>query len=81
MPTSTQISRWGNSLALRIPKSILDAASFKEGDSVKITVEHGGIVVRPARPKYTLDELVGKITPRNRHTETNWGKAEGHEEW
>lgn len=81
MPTSTQIARWGNSLGLRLPKSVAAEARIDEGDTVEVSVKDGVIVVRPAQATFSLHELVSKITPRNRHHETDWGKPEGHEQW
>jgi antitoxin MazE len=81
MTTSTQIARWGNSLGLRLPKSVAREAPIDEGDTVDVSVESGAIVIRPSRPSYSLDELVAKITPRNRHDESDWGPPVGGESW
>jgi antitoxin MazE len=82
MATSTQIAKWGNSLGLRLPKSVALEAQLDEGDTVEVSVKDGAIVLRPARPTYSLDTLVAKITPRNRHGESDWGTAAvGHELW
>jgi antitoxin MazE len=81
MRTSTQIARWGNSLGLRLPKALASEARIGEGDTVEVSVKDGTIIVRPALPAYSLHELVSKITPRNRHGETDWGKPAGHEQW
>lgn len=48
--------------------------------SIEVTEDHE-IVVRAGRPKYTLEELVAGITPKNRHRETNTGKPVGKESW
>jgi antitoxin MazE len=77
----TTLAKWGNSVALRIPKNIAEEAGLREGDRVELSVENGAIAVRPARPAYTLEELVGRITPRNRHAETDWGGPAGNESW
>lgn len=37
-----QLARWGNSLALRIPKSVIDKLSLKEGDQVEVRVAPDG---------------------------------------
>ncbi len=80
--TKTQLAKWGNSLAVRIPKSVVGTARLREGDEVTLAVSKGGaIVMRPARRKYRLDELVSKITARNRHDETDWGPQVGKEAW
>lgn len=81
MRTSTQIAKWGNSLGLRLPKAVAAEARVGEGDTVEVTVKDGAIIIRPAQVTYTLEELVSKITPRNRHAETDWGKPVGREEW
>lgn len=81
MATSTQIARWGNSLGLRLPKSVAAAARLEAGSRVEVSVEDGAIVVRPSRPAYSLAELVAGITPRNRHRESDWGGPVGRESW
>lgn len=81
MRTSTQIARWGNSLGLRLSKAVASEARIAEGDTVEVSVKDGAVVVRAARPAYSLDELVGKITPRNRHGEMSWSGPAGREQW
>jgi antitoxin MazE len=81
MANTTQISKWGNSLGLRLPKSVATEAQVEEGDTVDVSVKNGAIVIRPSRPSYTLAELVAKITPRNRHREIDWGATVGDEAW
>lgn len=80
--TKTRLARWGNSLAVRIPSSVVGTARLREGDELKLAVsKEGAIVMRPARRKYRLDELLSKITPGNRHEETDWGLRVGKEAW
>ncbi len=81
MATMTQIAKWGNSLGLRLPKSVALEAQVGEGDAVDVSVRNGVIVIRRSRPTYSLEELVAKITPRNRHDESAWGAPIGHEAW
>jgi antitoxin MazE len=81
MAAVTRIARWGNSLGLRLPKSVALEAQVDEGDRVDVSVKNGAIVIRPTRPAYSLEQLVAKITPRNRHDETDWGTPSGHEAW
>ncbi len=78
---TTQVARWGNSLGLRLPKSVAGDAQIAEGDTVDVSVEDGAIVIRPARPRYDLAALVRKITPQNRHHESDWGRPLGREMW
>ena len=81
MATTTQVSKWGNSLGLRLPKSVAREAQLDEGDTVDVSVDNGTIVIRPSRPRYSLDELVRRITPKNRHDESDWGGSLGDEVW
>ena len=78
---TTQIARWGNSLGLRLPKAVTQAAQIDEGDRVDVTVENGAVVIRPSRRTYSLDALVSQITPKNRHDEVDWGTPSGGETW
>jgi len=82
MATKSQLARWGNSLAVRIPKGVAESAGFREGDTLVMEVKRPGVLaVRAASRPRTLDELVAQITPQNLHAETNWGDAAGNELW
>lgn len=79
---TTQLAKWGNSLALRIPKPLADGAQLKEGDPVRVTVTSGGgLIIKRARRRYSLRQLVRKMTAKNRHEETSWGPPVGKELW
>ena len=79
---NTQLSRWGNSLAVRIPKAAVDNAGFREGERLNVSVEQNGVlVIRSAQRRYSLKQLVSGITNRNRHKETDWGGPAGKESW
>jgi antitoxin MazE len=82
MPNETQVSKWGNSLAVRIPLALAREASLAEGDRLTLNVAaDGSIVLRPARRKYELRQLVSRITTKNRHLEMDWGPPAGRESW
>jgi antitoxin MazE len=82
MQSETTVSKWGHSLAVRIPQAIAKQASLSEGDCVALALDaDGAIVLRPARRRYQLSELVSRITPKNRHRETDWGQPQGEESW
>jgi antitoxin MazE len=82
MRNESTISKWGNSLAVRIPQAIARQASLNEGDCVALALDsEGGIILRPTRRRYELSELVSRITPKNRHRETDWGRPRGEESW
>jgi antitoxin MazE len=78
-----QIVKWGNSLAVRIPKPVAEAAGMREGDPIVIEADEGQIKVRRKQRIPTLKELVAKITPENRYEEIPTGAAGGKEsvEW
>ena len=74
------IAKWGNSLALRLPRHVAADVGLHEGTVVELRVQGGSLVVRPARPKYKLSELLaGHKTSRDE--EFDWGEAQGEEEW
>jgi antitoxin MazE len=77
----TQIARWGNSLGLRLPKALAVEARIGDGDTVDVSLQDGAIVIRRAKPRYALEELVARITRKNRHDETDWGAPAGRESW
>jgi antitoxin MazE len=77
----TQVSKWGNSLGVRIPKACAKELGLVEGTTVDVKVSGGKLVLAPARRDYNLEELVAGITPKNRHTETDWGTPVGKEIW
>lgn len=72
----TQIAKWGNSLAVRIPKTIAIAARLKTGDDLEVVVDGPGkVLIRKPWTKPTLEQLVSDITPENQHNESDWGEA------
>ncbi|MGE0354228.1 MAG: AbrB/MazE/SpoVT family DNA-binding domain-containing protein [Gemmatimonadales bacterium] len=76
-----RISKWGNSLAIRIPRAFTGDLGLEDGAEVELTLAGGRIVIAPVGPEYGLEELVSGITEENRHTETDWGRPVGDETW
>jgi len=78
----TQIAKWGNSLAVRIPKAAAQAANLKVGDDLDLDVERAGsVTLRKKKRRPTLKELTRGMTRENRQPETDWGDRVGNEEW
>jgi antitoxin MazE len=76
----TTAQKWGNSLAIRVPKSIAQQAGLKVKDDLDIEVRKGALVLRPhLRRVYRLDDLVKRITQRNVHMEIDFGGPVGRE--
>ncbi len=73
------IARWGNSLALRLPKKIAEDIRLVEGATVDLRIENGALVVVPTRKRYRLADLLAETKPEARHGETDWGPPRGKE--
>jgi antitoxin MazE len=78
--------KWGNSLALRVPKAFAQEIGARIGKAANMEVRDGKLVVEIAKPKrrrrrYTLEHLVAGIKPDNRHPELEWGPPVGNEVW
>ena len=77
-----RIQKWGNSLALRIPKSFADEIGLGQNSSIQLMIKEGTLVVTPERePQWRLEELLEKVTEANIHREWETGSAEGDEIW
>jgi antitoxin MazE len=81
--SAAQIVKWGNSLAVRIPKPVAEEAGMQEGDPVEIAAASGEIKVLRKDRVPTLKALVSQITDENRYPETATGSVRGKEtvEW
>ncbi len=78
----TTAKKWGNSLAIRVPKSVAVQVGLKAQDDVEIEVQDGNVVLKPhLRRVYRLDDLVKRITTKNLHGEINTGIPTGREIW
>ena len=78
----TKVQKWGNSLALRIPKAFALDAQLENDSFVEITIVDGQIIITPvAAPSWTLEELLAGINKKNIHHEVDTGVATGNEAW
>jgi antitoxin MazE len=78
----TRVQKWGNSLALRIPKSFATEVGLQRETAVEISLAEGRLVVMPiSKPKPTLQQMLAKITRANLHHEVDTGNAVGNETW
>lgn len=77
-----RIQKWGNSLAVRIPKTLATEAHLAQEAVVELAVAKGKLIIAPVKKKkYKLEELVARITDENIHKEDIWGPAVGREVW
>ena len=78
----TQLAKWGNRVAVRIPKAIAEAARLRPGDQLEMAVEGSGTLrIRKAKGKQKLSQLIRRINAANLHGETDWGLPAGKELW
>ena len=73
------LKRWGNSLGFRIPKVIVDSIGLKPDEAIDIDASQDGFIVKKARKRYVLKELLSQGTPENRHDSRDWGGPQGNE--
>ena len=80
-----EFCKWGNSLAVRIPKTLADSLKVGVGRHAEIAIENGALVLRPIRrpkrrPTYTLEDLLRGMTKEN-VPQVDWGEPRGNEAW
>jgi antitoxin MazE len=77
-----RIQKWGNSLALRIPKSFALEAGLQRETDIELSLSEGKLIITPlAKSKFTLKQLLAKINQENLHHEIDTGPAAGNEAW
>ena len=76
-----QLGKWGNSMGVRIPKSISNMLGLRPKDKIRCTVEDDRLILQPVRPvqKYSLKRLLSEVNETG--DEISWGKPEGKEVW
>src|SRR3954464_10662082 len=73
MRMQVQVTRWGNSLGLRLPKELARRLGIAEGSRVEVAAEGDRLVVSVARPVYRLEELLEGVTPEALGAAFDWG--------
>jgi len=78
----TRVQRWGNSLAVRIPKSFAEEVGLKNDTPVDLRLSQGRLVLEPsAPPPPRLDDLLRRVRKANLHSEVDTGPSQGREAW
>lgn len=77
----SRAQKWGNSLAVRIPKVIADEVGVAERDELDIEVVGNAIQIRRHLPEPTLADLLARVTSDNLHGEADFGSPQGEEAW
>ena len=73
------VKKWGNSLAVRLPAAVMEAAQLALDQAVEVRAENGRVIIEPVARSYSLDDLLAGITAQNRHDEYDFGVAQGKE--
>ncbi len=78
-----KVQKWGNSLALRVPKALAEEIGVGPDSPVELTVRDNALVIEPVRKraKYDLDRMLDEITPDNLQREISTGDPAGQEVW
>jgi antitoxin MazE len=80
-----EFQKWGNSLALRVPKAFAEEIGAVPGKQAEMTTDNGVLVIKVHQPRkrrrYRLENLINGITEGNRHREVDWGPPVGNESW
>ena len=77
----TKIHRWGNSLAVRIPKPFAESAGLKASSEVQMSLEGDEVRLTPVRHRWDLRRMLARVTKGNTHGEVESGPAVGREAW
>ena len=78
----TKVKKWGNSLALRIPKPLALEAGLDDDSPVELSLSDGKLVIEPiVEEELSLDKLLAQVTESNLHDEVDTGPAVGGEAW
>ena len=78
----TRVQRWGNSLALRIPKSFAEEVGLTADSPVDLRLSEGSLIVEPVlQPPPVLEDLLSRVQESNLHAEIDTGLARGGEIW
>jgi len=78
----TRVQKWGNSLALRIPKPLADEVGLRENSPVELWLRDNMLIITPVvKPTFDLAQLLTQVTEDNLHREVDTGPAVGGEAW
>ena len=77
----TKIQKWGNSLGVRLPKSITEQKALRAGLGVSVVIKNDQIVIEEVENDISLESLLEAVSEDNIHQETKWSEARGNEVW
>ena len=74
-----QISKWGNSLGLRLPKTLARKIGVSAGQSVELVLDGERLIIEPTNPAQRLEDLLVNMTPGSMGEAFDWGEDAGRE--
>lgn len=74
-----QISKWGNSLGLRLPRALAEQIGVSVGQKVEISADGRRLIIEPLKPAYVLNDLLVNMTPEAMREAFDWGEDAGQE--
>ena len=74
-----QVSKWGNSLGVRLPRALADRIGAKDGQKVNIVADGERLIIEPVAKAYALTDLLVNMTPDAMRAAFDWGDAVGRE--
>lgn len=77
----TKLQKWGNSLAVRIPRGFAEQLMIQQGSEVDLSLDGDQLVIKPKRRELSLSELLAQVTDENIHAEIATGEPTGREVW
>lgn len=80
--TNASIKKWGNSLAVRIPQTIINMLDLRENDEIGFEIKDHSLIITPVKKKHkTIEELFVGYNGNYSPEEVEWGTAVGEEIW
>lgn len=77
----TKVQKWGNSLAIRIPRGFAEQLMIRQDSEVDLSLEADRLIIRPRHTEPSLSELLAQVTDENIHGEVATGEPAGREVW
>jgi antitoxin MazE len=76
-----KVQKWGNSLAIRIPRGFAEQLMVQQGSEVDLSLDGDRLVIKPKRRELSLSELLAQVTDENIHAEIATAEPTGREVW
>jgi antitoxin MazE len=75
------VRKWGNSLAVRIPRRVAEHVGIEEGTELELLEERGAILIKPTSTRISLRKILRAVRADNLHGEISTGRRTDKEVW